>query len=82
MTKVTPQPLSRQAVALGSISKGTIRETRVTAAVAYIHPRKARLELIAGTTDFEVMMGMGEIGAGRLGSEGWGELMQPSFRCL
>ena len=52
------------------------------AAVAYVYPRKARPELIAGIMDFEVMMGMGETGGGAPGSEGWRELIQPSFRCL
>ena len=52
------------------------------AAVAYVHPRKARPEPIAGTTDFEMMIGMGEVGAGAPGSEDWSGLTQPSFRCL
>ena len=52
------------------------------AAVAYVHPRKARPELVAGIIDFEVMMRMGETGGEAPGSEGWRELMQPSFRYL
>lgn len=39
-------------------------------------------QLIAGTTDFKVMIGMGEIAAKATGSKGAGELMQPLFRYL
>lgn len=67
---------------LGSDSKGRTQGTKVIAAVAYVHPQKARHEPIARTTDFEVIMGMGEVGAGAPGGEGWRELMQPSFNCL
>ena len=49
---------------LGSVSRGRTRGTRVTAAVAYVHPQKASPEPIAGTTNFDMMMGMGKIGAG------------------
>ena len=70
-----PQPILRQAVALGSDLRGRIRMTRVTVTVAYVHPRKARPEPIAGTTDFEVIIGMSEVGAGAPDDEGWRELM-------
>lgn len=70
MTRVTLQLVSRQAIALGSDSKGKTRETRVTVVVAYIYPQTARPEPIAGTTDLKVIIGMGEVGVGAPGSEG------------
>lgn len=84
MTRVMLQLVSRQTIALGSDSRDRTQGTKVTAAVAYVHTRKARPEPIAGTTDFKVLMGMGEVGAeaGAPGGEGWRELMQPSFKCL
>lgn len=35
---------------------------RVTAAVAYVHSQKARAELIAKTTDFQLTIGIGKVG--------------------
>lgn len=62
--------------------RGKTRGTKVIAEVATVHPQRARPEPIARITDFEVIMGMGEIRAGAPGCEGWRELMQPSFMCL
>lgn len=55
---------------LGSDSRGRTQGTKIIAAVAYVYPQKARHEPIARTTDFEVIMGMGEVGAGAPGGEG------------
>lgn len=51
------------------ILRGSILKTRVTAAVAYAQQQKTRPEPIAGSTDFEVMMGMGKVGIEVLGSK-------------
>ena len=70
-----PQPVLTQAVVLGSDLRGRTRMIRVTAAVAYVHPRKARPEPIAGTTDFQVIIEMGKVGARAPDNESWRELM-------
>lgn len=75
LTTITLQHVSRQAVVLRSVLRGKTQGTRVTAAVAYVYPQKARPEPIAGTTYFEVIMWMYEIGAGASGSKSWDELM-------
>lgn len=67
---------------LGYVSRGKTREIKIIAAVAYIHPQKARFELIAGTTDFEIMMRMREIGPGVPNSKAWRKLMRPFFKYL
>lgn len=82
MTKVTPQPVSRQVVTLMFDSRSRTQETRVTAAIAYVHPQKSRPELITGASDLEVTIKMGEVGAGAPSSEGWREIIQPSFKSL
>lgn len=54
---------------LGSDSSRRTRKTRVTAAVAYIYPQKARPNPIAGTTDLKIMIRIGEVGVGALGNK-------------
>lgn len=64
-----PQPILRQVVALGFVSRGKTQESKIIALVTYIYPQKAKPEPIARTTDFELIMGIGKIGIGVLGSE-------------
>lgn len=70
MTKVMLQPVLRQVVALEFDSSGKTWGTTLIAMIAYIHPRRARPKLIARTTDFNVMIKIGEVRVAAPGSEG------------
>lgn len=70
-----PQLVLRQAIVPESDSSGRTQGTRVMTTVAYVYPQKARPDLMAKTTDFEVMIGIGEVKAGAPGSKGWTELI-------
>lgn len=61
---------------------GRTRKTKVTAMIAYVYPQKTRLNPIAETMDFEIMIGIGEVRVGVSGSKGWIEPAQPSFKYL
>lgn len=65
-----PQPVSKQVIALGSISKRKTRRTRVTTVVAYVYPQKAKPEPITGITNFEIMIGINKVWAGVSSREG------------
>lgn len=63
------QLVLRQAIALEFDSKNKTQEIRITAIIVYVHLQKAKLEPIIRTITFEVIMRMGEIGAGTLVGE-------------
>lgn len=58
--KIIPQLVSKQAVRLTSESGGRMRKMRITAVVAYANLQNAKLDHIAESTNFKVIIRIGK----------------------